>query len=47
MTKIIIGLLAFILGFAIGGARVLRQVQHGRVVAAGRIYFCKDTGPKV
>lgn len=47
MTAIIVGLLAFILGYGFGGAGVIRQVQNGRVVAGGRIYSCKDTGPVV
>lgn len=47
MTAIIVGLLAFALGYGFGGAGVIRQVQNGRVVAGGRIYLCKDTGPIV
>lgn len=47
MKLLIVFLLAFHLGLILGGGAVVRQVQSGRVVAGGRIYFCKDTGPMV
>ena len=36
---------AFFLGFCFGAGAVVRQVCSGRLVAGGRVYFCKDTGP--
>ena len=49
MTTVIIGigLLAYFLGYAFGGAAYIRKIQSGRVEIGGRIYFCKDTGPVV
>lgn len=47
MKLLIVFLLAFHLGLILGAGAVVRQVQAGRVVAGGRIYFCKDTGPMV
>ena len=47
MNLLIVFLLAFGLGLILGAGSVVRQVQSGRVVAGGRIYFCKDTGPLV
>jgi len=47
MTVIIVGLLAFILGYGFGGASYINKIRSGRVEIGGRIYFCKDTGPKV
>lgn len=43
----IVGLLAFVLGIGVGCASIIRQVRSGRLVAGGRIYLCKDTGPVV
>lgn len=45
MITIIVGTAALIVG--LGGATILRQVKRGRVVAGGRIYACRDTGPVV
>lgn len=36
-----------LVGLAIGAGAVIRQVQSGRIVIDGRIYFCRDTGPVV
>lgn len=47
MTTVIIGLLAFFLGYGFGGAYYIRKIRAGRVEIEGRIYFCKDTGPVV
>lgn len=47
MKLLIVFLLAFGLGLVVGAGTVVRQVQSGRVVAGGRIFFCKDTGPLV
>jgi len=47
MMAVIVGLLAFVLGIGVGGASIIRQVRSGRLVAGGRIYLCKDTGPVV
>jgi hypothetical protein len=44
---VIVAAAAFILGMGIGGASIIRQVRSGRLVAGGRIYICKDTGPLV
>lgn len=45
--SIVIGVLSFFLGIGVGGASIIRQVRSGRLVAGGRIYLCKDTGPVV
>ena len=47
MTAVIVGLVAFVLGIGVGGASIISQVRSGRLVAGGRIYMCKDTGPVV
>lgn len=47
MATFVVGVGAFILGVGIGGASIVRQVKSGRLVAGGRIYRCKDTGPVV
>lgn len=47
MMVLIVGVAAFVLGVGIGGASIVRQVKSGRLVAGGRIYRCKDTGPVV
>lgn len=47
MAAFVVGVVAFILGAGIGGASIVRQVKSGRLVAGGRIYRCKDTGPVV
>lgn len=47
MIILIVGMAAFILGVGIGGASIIKQVRSGRLVAGGRIYLCKDTGPVV
>lgn len=47
MTTVIIGLLAFFLGYIFGGAHYVRDIRSGRVETGGRIYLCKDTGPVV
>lgn len=47
MKLLIVSFLAFHLGLILGAGAVVRQVQFGRVVAGGHIYFCKDTGPMV
>ena len=44
---VLVALLAFVLGVGVGGASILRRVRSGRLVAGGRIYLCKDTGPVV
>ena len=41
------GLLGSFMGLIIGAGSVIRQVQSGRIVIGGHIYFCKDTGPVV
>lgn len=41
----VVAAVAFSLGLGIGGASIIRQVRSGRLVAGGRIYLCKDTGP--
>lgn len=47
MMAVIVGLVAFVLGIGVGSASIIRQVRSGRMVAGGRIYLCKDTGPVV
>lgn len=47
MIPLVLGAVCFILGLGVGGGYILRQVQSGRVVAGGRVYYCKDTGPVV
>ena len=47
MNLLIVFLLAFGMGLILGASTVIRQVQAGRLVAGGRIYFCKDIGPVV
>lgn len=47
MKLLIVFLLSLGLGLILGAGSVIRQVQSGRVVAGGRIYSCKDTGPLV
>ena len=47
MTTLIIGLLAFLLGYGFGGAYYIRRIQSGRVEISGRVWSCKDTGPVV
>lgn len=37
----------FLLGVGVGGDSIIRQVRSGRLVAGGRIYLCKDSGPVV
>lgn len=44
---LILLLLAFLVGVAAGRAYILALIRSGRVVAAGRVYHCKDTGPVV
>lgn len=44
---VLVALLAFVLGVGVGGAIILCRVRSGRLVAGGRIYLCKDTGPVV
>ena len=38
---------AFFWGMVANAAYVNKQVRTGRLEAGGRIYLCKDTGPKV
>lgn len=47
MLTVIVAAGAFFLGMALGAARIIRQVRSGRLVAGGRVYCCKDTGPVV
>lgn len=47
MTVVIVVTGAFVLGFCFGAGTVIRQVRSGRLVAGGRIYRCRDTGPVV
>ena len=47
MMAVIVGVAAFVLGIGVGGASIIRQVRSGRLVAGGRIYLCRDTGPVV
>lgn len=51
MTTVIIGLLAFLLGYffgyIFGGAHYVSGIRSGRVETGGRIYLCKDIGPVV
>ena len=47
MLTLLLLLLTFYFGVGVGGVYIIRQVQSGRVVAHGRIYLCKDTGPVV
>ena len=47
MITVIVGAVSLFVGDGLGGASILRQVKRGRVVAGGRIYFCRDTGPVV
>ena len=47
MMAVIVGVAAFALGIGVGGASIIRQVRSGRLVAGGRIYLCRDTGPVV
>lgn len=47
MVAAVIGILAFLLGYGLGGGSIIRRVQSGRIVIGGRIYLCKDTGPEV
>lgn len=47
MMAVIVGVAAFMLGIGVGGASIIRQVRSGRLVAGGRIYLCRDTGPVV
>lgn len=47
MITVVVGVAALFVGIGLGGASILRQVKRGRVVAGGRIYWCKDTGPVV
>lgn len=45
MLTVIVAASVFFLGFCFGAGAVIRQVRSGSVVAGGRVYFCKDTGP--
>lgn len=47
MLTVIAAVGAFLLGLGLGAAGIIRQVRSGRLVAGGRIYWCKDTGPVV
>lgn len=47
MLTVIVAAGAFFLGLGLGAASIIRQVRSGRLVACGRIYWCKDTGPVV
>lgn len=47
MAAAVIGILAFLVGYGLGGGAIIRRVQSGRIVIGGRIYLCKDTGPEV
>ncbi len=47
MVTAVIGILAFLLGYGLGGGAIIRRVQSGRIIISGRIYLCKDTGPEV
>ena len=47
MMAVIVGVAAFMLEIGVGGASIIRQVRSGRLVAGGRIYLCRDTGPVV
>lgn len=45
MLTVIVATVTFFLGLGLGAASIIRQVRSGRLVAGGRIYWCKDTGP--
>lgn len=45
MLTMIVAAGTFFLGTALGAASIIRQARSGRLVAEGRVYFCKDTGP--
>lgn len=45
MLTVILAAGAFFLGLCFGAGAVIRQVRSGRLVAGGRIYLCRDTGP--
>lgn len=47
MVTAVIVIMAFLLGYGLGGGAIIRRVQSGRIVIGGRIYLCKDTGPEV
>ncbi len=47
LSYIIVALAMLVLGIAIGKMSVILRVRSGRLVHAGRIYWCKDTGPIV
>lgn len=47
MMTVLAGLGLFFLGFCLGAGAIIRQVRSGRLVAGGRVYRCKDTGPLV
>lgn len=47
MVVAVVGILAFLLGYGLGGGAIIRRVLSGRIVISGRIYLCKDTGPEV
>ena len=45
LSYIIVALAMLALGISIGKTSVLIRVRSGRLVHAGRVYWCKDTGP--
>ena len=45
MTALIIGVAAFLLGAGIGAGCIIHRVRSGRLVAGGRVYLCRDSGP--
>lgn len=47
MLTMIVAAGAFFLGLGLSAASIIRQLRSGWVVACGRIYWCKDTGPVV
>lgn len=47
LSYIVVALAMLTLGISIGKMSVLLRVRSGRLIHAGRIYWCKDTGPIV
>ena len=47
LSYVVVALAMLALGIAIGRISIVVAIKSGRVVFAGRVYWCKDTGPLV